>query len=287
MTTPTLKDFRLRHRLRVRWAEIDLQRIVFNPHYLMYVDTAFTDYWRALAIPYEVIPQTLGGDLYVKKSTLEFHGSAHLDEVLTIGIRCQRIGNSSLQFVAGIFRDARLLVSSELIYVFADPATQTSRPLPQVLRDIFAAYEAGAEMVETRIGAWSELRDEASAVRRVALADDLGVPGLEADDSDADCQHLVLRNRLGLAVATGRLQQESPGCSRIARVAVLRGLRGSGLGHAVVEGLAALARHRGDARVLLSAHEQVWPFYEGLGFSAIGPSYEEAGMPHQDMERVL
>ena len=28
-------DFRFFHRLRVRWAEVDMQKIVFNAHYLM------------------------------------------------------------------------------------------------------------------------------------------------------------------------------------------------------------------------------------------------------------
>ena len=45
------KDFRFFHRLRVRWAEVDMQKIVFNAHYLMYFDTAVADYWRALAMP--------------------------------------------------------------------------------------------------------------------------------------------------------------------------------------------------------------------------------------------
>ena len=46
-------DFRCVHRLRVRWAEVDMQKIVFNAHYLMYIDNAMSDYWRALALPYE------------------------------------------------------------------------------------------------------------------------------------------------------------------------------------------------------------------------------------------
>ena len=33
-------EFRFLERLRVRWAEIDAQKIVFNGHYLMYIDTA-------------------------------------------------------------------------------------------------------------------------------------------------------------------------------------------------------------------------------------------------------
>ena len=49
----TLKrtDFRCLHRMRVRWAEVDMQKIVFNAHYLTYFDTAMGDYWRALALP--------------------------------------------------------------------------------------------------------------------------------------------------------------------------------------------------------------------------------------------
>ena len=30
-------------RLRVRWAEVDMQKIVFNGHYLTYIDTAIAE----------------------------------------------------------------------------------------------------------------------------------------------------------------------------------------------------------------------------------------------------
>ena len=38
-THPCRQDFRFSHRLRVRWVEVDMQKIVFNAHYLMYFDT--------------------------------------------------------------------------------------------------------------------------------------------------------------------------------------------------------------------------------------------------------
>ena len=53
-------DFRFSHSLRVRWVEVDMQKIVFNGHYLMYFDTAIADYWRALGLPYEEAMQQLG-----------------------------------------------------------------------------------------------------------------------------------------------------------------------------------------------------------------------------------
>ena len=113
------EDFRFFHRLRVRWAEVDMQKIVFNAHYLMYFDTAVADYWRVLALPYEEAMHLLDGDIYVKKATVEFHASARMDDRLEVGIRCTRIGTSSMLFTGAIFRAEELLISCELVYVCA------------------------------------------------------------------------------------------------------------------------------------------------------------------------
>src|SRR5450830_1723516 len=96
MTDTSRQEFRFFHRLRVRWAEVDMQKIVFNAHYLMYLDTAMAEYWRALALPYEESFASCGGDLYVKKACLEYHASARWDDTLDIGFQCQRIGTSSV-----------------------------------------------------------------------------------------------------------------------------------------------------------------------------------------------
>ena len=164
---PTMKraDFRFLHPLRVRWAEVDMQKIVFNAHYLMYFDTAVAGYWRALALPYAQTMESLGGDLYVRKATVEYHGSARYDDQLEIGMRCGRIGNSSLLFEGAVFRGDELLINGELVYVFADPHTQTSRPVPQSLRDVLQGFEAGQGMVDVRVGGWDDLGREASAIR--------------------------------------------------------------------------------------------------------------------------
>jgi YbgC/YbaW family acyl-CoA thioester hydrolase len=288
MTELARRQYRLLHRLRVRWAEVDLQRIVFNPHYLMYIDTAVTEYWRALAIPYEMIPALLGGDLYVKKSTLEYHGSARLDDLLDVGVSCSRIGNSSMQFQAGIFRDDHLLVSGELVYVFADPATQKSKPVPSALRDMLQSFEAGVSPIEIRVGHWSELGEQASALRREVFIDELGIgPGMDADAQDDGAVHALVRNRLGQPLATARLLQEGPAVARIARVAVSRTMRSTGFGRVVMEALMQLATERGDARVVLQSQCSAEGFYTHLGFAPIGEPYDEAGVPHIDMARRL
>ena len=169
-------EFRFVERLRVRWAEVDMQKIVFNGHYLMYFDTAIAGYWRALGVPYAQTMASFDGDLFVRKAELEYMGSARYDDVLDVGVRCARIGNSSMNFAAAVFRGEELLVSGELVYVFADPQTQASRPVPQELRDVLQSFEAGKPMVEVRVGGWDELSRDAQAIRRAVFVEEQRIP---------------------------------------------------------------------------------------------------------------
>jgi YbgC/YbaW family acyl-CoA thioester hydrolase len=295
MRTPPLpvpvvrrEDFRFCHRLRVRWAEVDMQKIVFNAHYLMYFDTAVADYWRALALPYEEAMRELDGDLYVKKATVEFNASALMDDRLDVCIRCARVGTTSMTFTGAIFRGDQLLITCELIYVFADPATQTSRPVPPAFRAILAGYEAGESMIEVRAGGWAELGDEARRIRTEVFVQEQHIPTeLEWDDGDATAIHAVAFNRLGQGVATGRLVQERPGVARIGRMAVNRMLRGSGVGRQVLQTLMAAAAGRGDREAVLHAQRSAEEFYTGMGFRPRGEVFEEAGIAHIEMARAL
>ncbi len=282
------QDFRFFHRLRVRWAEVDMQKIVFNAHYLMYIDTAVAEYWRRLAMPYESAMHLLGGDTYVKKATVEFHASARMDDRLDVALRCGRIGTSSMVFEAAIFRADELLISCELIYVFADPATQTSKPVPPALRALLTGYEAGEPVVELRAGGWGELGEAAQRIRTEVFVQEQHIPPeLEWDEADRTAIHVVAFNRLGQAVATGRLLQEAPGVARIGRMAVDRMLRGSGVGRQVLQALMAAAAGRGDREVTLHAQRSAKEFYLGMGFVPHGEEFEEAGIAHVEMARAL
>ena len=288
MTESRHSDFRFFHRLRVRWAEVDMQKIVFNAHYLMYFDTAIADYWRALALPYETTMESLGGDLYVKKASIEFHASARLDDQLEVAIKCSRIGTSSILFTGAIFRAEERLISCELIYVFADPATQTSRPVPTAFRDILLGYEAWEPMVRLELGTWQELGAAASKVRAEVFVQEQRIPAeLERDPADETAVHALARNRLGLAVATGRLLQQAPDVGRIGRMAVSRVLRGSNLGRDVLRALMQAATERGDREVLLHAQRSAEGFYARLGFVPRGEPFEEAGIVHVEMVHAL
>ena len=281
-------DFRFLHRLRVRWAEIDMQKIVFNGHYLTYIDTAVTAYWGRLALPYETAFHILGGELYVKKATLEYHASARMDDDLSVGMKCSRLGKSSMVFEAGIFRGDKLLISGELIYVFADPHTQTSKPIPEALRHILLIYEAGESVVDLKTGSWSEMKSLAAPLRNEVFVDEQEVPAeLEVDELDATALHAVVLNKLGQAVATGRLLQPQVHVAQIGRMAVSKPLRGGHLGQMVVESFIEAARKRGDREVLLHAQCSAEGFYRRLGFKAHGDIFDDAGIDHIEMTLQL
>jgi len=282
------KDYRFLDRLRVRWAEVDLQKIVFNGHYLMYFDTAVAGYWRALALPYHDTMVSLDGDLFVRKATLEYHASARYDEQLEVGVRTGRIGNSSMVIECAVFRSEQCLVSGELVYVFADPVTQTSRPVPQALRDVLQGFEAGQPMVEVRVGAWDTLGREAGAIRASVFVEEQKIPAhLEWDAADEVAVHAVAYNRFDVPLATGRLLEHVPGVAKIGRMAVVASMRGSRIGRSVLDALMQAAKARGDRQVLLHAQMSAAPFYTRLGFATRGDVFEEAGIEHVEMVRNL
>ena len=280
--------FRFFHRLRVRWAEIDAQKIVFNAHYLMYFDTAISDYWRALAMPYEESMRALEGDLYVKKATIEFHASARMDDVLDVAMRCRRIGNSSIVFDGALFRGGEKLVDCELVYVFADPATQTSRPVPPAFRAMLQGYESGAPTYAVVTGDWQQLGREAGALRRAVFVKEQRIPEeLEWDEFDATALHAVARNGLGRVVGTARLVAGGPKRGRIGRMAVHRVLRGGGIGASVLKALEDAARSRGDSEVMLHAQRSAESFYRRTGYAPHGGPFDEAGIAHIEMRKSL
>ena len=265
-----------------------MQKIVFNAHYLMYLDTAITDYWRALALPYEETMRQLGGDLYVKKSSVEYVASARFDDVLDIGLTCNKVGNSSVIFEGAIFCGDKLLVRAELVYVFADPVKQTSKPVPQALRAVLAAYEAGESMTVLKVGDWQTLGFDAGKVRKQVFVVEQQIPESEEwDAADAAAVHAVIYNRLGAALATGRLLVAGPQIAKIGRMASAKVLRSRGLGRSVLHALLGKAEDRGDAQVVLHAQRRAAAFYAKAGFVEQGPTFDEVGIAHVEMVKIL
>lgn len=284
----TRDEFCFLERIRVRWAEIDAHQIVFNAHYLTYFDTVIAGYWRRMALPYHETMRALEGDLYVRKATLEYRCSARYDDILDVGVRCQRIENTSIEFECSVFKQTSLLVSGALIYVFADPATQSPRPVPPVLREWLEAFEAGKPMLKLELGDWLALQADARRIRSQVFIEEQRVPeAMEWDAIDSDAVHAVAYNAMNTPLGTGRGFFDRSGAYRIGRMSVIASMRGTGVGRAILDSLIDAGRARGATRVGLSAQTSVIPFYVRAGFAVQGEVYDDASIPHIEMTRSI
>jgi ElaA protein len=125
------------------------------------------------------------------------------------------------------------------------------------------------------------------ALRHIVFIDEQNVSEAdEIDGLDPDALHLlaVMNSR---PVGTARILVAG-GVAKIGRVCVLQAARGTGLGAAIIIACLDLARAQpGVTRAQLGAQTHALLFYEKLGFAAFGPIYDDAGIPHRDMERSL
>jgi predicted GNAT family N-acyltransferase len=111
-------------------------------------------------------------------------------------------------------------------------------------------------------------------------------PDLEVDGLDPICTHFVAREGATI-VGTARLRVTEDGHAKAERVAVSASHRGRGIGAAVMAALEAEAARLGHDEVVLNAQVGVIPFYEGLGYAAEGPVFDDAGIDHRKMRKAL
>ncbi len=125
------------------------------------------------------------------------------------------------------------------------------------------------------------------ALRRAVFIDEQGVPeALEIDEQDAQAVHL-LATEAGQPVGTARILVHG-NLGKIGRICVLPSQRGTGLGVALVKASLVHLRALPDVtKASLSAQDHAIGFYEKLGFTPIGPFYDDAGIPHRKMVRAL
>jgi predicted GNAT family N-acyltransferase len=154
---------------------------------------------------------------------------------------------------------------------------------------------AGERVTVERVSTAVQLA-QAQALRVRVFVDEQGVPAdqeVDALDTDPTTTHLVLRDRDGAVVATGRLLTDPthPGEVHVGRVAVDATWRGTGIGARLMRELeaVALAEHadEGRCRVVLSAQIQAAGFYERIGYRVEGDVYLDAGIEHRDAAKTL
>ena len=125
------------------------------------------------------------------------------------------------------------------------------------------------------------------ALRRTVFIEEQRVPeDRQIDDLDGGAIHLLATHE-NQPIGSARILLDGD-TGKIGRVCVLPQARGTGLGAALIRAaLDVLRVQPGITRAKLGAQTHALGFYEKLGFTAYGPVYDDAGIPHRDMTRDL
>jgi predicted GNAT family N-acyltransferase len=127
---------------------------------------------------------------------------------------------------------------------------------------------------------------ECLRLRWIVFVEEQGVrPSDELDGHDPEAVHaLVLVD--GVPCGAGRVIFAAPDVAKIQRMAVIDGVRGRGVGKALLAFLEAEARRRGATKLTLSAQVRARPFYEKAGYTASGAPFDDGtGILHVSMEK--
>ncbi len=131
---------------------------------------------------------------------------------------------------------------------------------------------------------WHSHGNILQAIRDTVFITEQRVPeSLERDPDDAAYIHALAITDAGEPIGTGRLLPDST----VSRMAVLPPWRSKGVGTRVLASLVHVARNRGDRMIFLHAQTSAKTFYQKQGFTCIGETFLEAGIPHIRMHLTL
>ncbi len=128
----------------VRWGDMDALGHVNNSAYFVFCESARMAFFGDL----DMVEHTDGGARGPALATagLEFKQQVHHPATLDVGLAVERIGRSSFTLAYGLFRrgEDEVVAVGQSVVVWVAYAAGRSEPLPEVLTDALAAYQAGS-----------------------------------------------------------------------------------------------------------------------------------------------
>ncbi|MGH9187512.1 MAG: acyl-CoA thioesterase [Acidimicrobiales bacterium] len=123
---------RYRHELRIRYGEVDLQGVVFNAHYLAYVDDAMDCWMRTLDPHFE----RFGWGMMLKRADIVWHRGAGIGDTLSIAVGVARWGRSSFDVGFEGAVDGDRVFTATVTYVGVKAGTTEPIPPPDAVRSL-------------------------------------------------------------------------------------------------------------------------------------------------------
>jgi acyl-CoA thioester hydrolase len=122
------------HRIRVRYAEIDGQGVVFNAHWLTYFDDTCTRFMNSLGLGPDFWVTEF--DVMLVKATLEWAGPARFDEWIDIEAVPVRLGTKSFDMRYRASVAGRAACEAVITYVAVEPGSNSTMAVPDRVRSV-------------------------------------------------------------------------------------------------------------------------------------------------------
>ncbi len=137
--TPTRRaDYGGFCRITTRWIDNDAFGHVNNVNYYSFFDTTVCTHLVKNGVFHPTEGEVIG---LVVESGCNYFSSVAYPDLITGGLRVERIGTSSVRYGIGIFRNDEQTASAagHFIHVYVDRYTQRPVPLPAALRTVVEA----------------------------------------------------------------------------------------------------------------------------------------------------
>ncbi|MDX1882461.1 thioesterase family protein [Mycolicibacterium sp. 120270] len=121
-----------------RFAEVDLQNVVFNAHYLTWFDEALTGYFDHLGTSYPDL-MSAGLDMQLVHTEIDYAAPVRWRDTVRVAVVCEAVGTTSFTIGFSVLRardgsDEVLAVRGRNVYVVVSTDDWAKRPVPDALR---------------------------------------------------------------------------------------------------------------------------------------------------------
>lgn len=128
---------------RIRYSEVDAQKIVYNSHYLTFLDVAIFEFFESIGFNQEQYISDTNNEFHTVKAVVEYKSPATLGDRIEVLTKIKKIGNTSMTFEQEIYLQGtnKLVATGEIVWVNTNQKKMKPEPVPDELRDLLKEYQ--------------------------------------------------------------------------------------------------------------------------------------------------
>ena len=131
------------YNFRIRYSEVDAQKIVYNSHYLTFLDVSIFEFFDAIGFNQEEYIKETNNEFHTVRAVVEYKTPATLGDTIEVLTRIKKIGNSSITFQQEIYlyESDKLLATGEIVWVNTNQKEMVPTTVPDYLRQLLKDYQ--------------------------------------------------------------------------------------------------------------------------------------------------